>query len=181
VNALANERVAEYVRDNLVATYLKVGTFQIIGGQKVGGNVASYFCLPDGSVLHAVPGKVDGAKLLSEARWATEVRKSALTRSTNLVTGALDEKKFRSLVQQAHIERFVAEVNPHMLRLKGTRRAGDINSVLKLPALPRNVSQQAQAHWLLARAPLEQLDRIYPIVWQEVLGEQLSGLPVVER
>jgi hypothetical protein len=50
------------------------GTFQIINGQKVGGNVASYFCVWDGGVLHAVPGQVNAQKLLEEAHWAYSSR-----------------------------------------------------------------------------------------------------------
>ena len=50
MNALANTQVADYLNENYICTFLKVGTFQIINGQKVGGNVASYFCLADGSV-----------------------------------------------------------------------------------------------------------------------------------
>jgi hypothetical protein len=47
--------------------------------------------------------------------------------------------------------------------------------------MPRLASQQAQAHWLLATQPLPQLDTVYPIVWREILGEQLSALPVAKR
>jgi hypothetical protein len=177
VNALADGRVAEYINENFVATYLKVGTFQIINGQKVGGNVASYFCLPDSSVLHAVPGKVDGARLLSEARWAYETRKSALTLSTDLVSGVVDQTKYQVLVQQAHVERYQAEGH----RGPGIGRRGKA-AAQALPAdLPRGISQQGQAHWVLAHSPLERLERIYPFVWQEILREQLSGLPVAQR
>jgi hypothetical protein len=46
-----------------------VGTFRIVNGQKQGGNVASYFCTPDGRVLHLIAGPVDGDTLIREARW----------------------------------------------------------------------------------------------------------------
>ena len=67
MNALADEKVAEYVNEHCIATYLKVGTFQVVNGQKVGGNVASYFCVNDGAVVHAVAGPVDAQVFLSEA------------------------------------------------------------------------------------------------------------------
>ncbi len=175
MNALSDRRVSDYLRDNYVSTYLKVGTFQIINGQKVGGNVASYFCLPDGSVVHAVPGKVGGQKLLEEARWAYEIRKSALTRSTDLVAGAVDAEKFRALIQDAHVERFLAEAN------LGRRPDPRGQMLLRLPEVPPGIPQQAQAHWLLAKAPLERLESLYPVVWQQVLNEPLSGLPVARR
>src|SRR5258707_516154 len=67
-----DEKVAEFVNEHFIATYLKVGTFQIVNGQKQGGNVVSYFCLGDGAVLHAVPGSVNARTFLSEARRASE-------------------------------------------------------------------------------------------------------------
>lgn len=46
--------------------------------QKNGGNVASYFCTPDGRVINAVSGPIDGAKLLKEAQWAVEAYRRSL-------------------------------------------------------------------------------------------------------
>ena len=40
---------------------------------KNGGNVVSYFCTPEGQLLHAVGGPVSGEKLLAEARWARDL------------------------------------------------------------------------------------------------------------
>lgn len=194
MNALANDKVADFINENFVATYMKVGTFQVINGQKVGGNVASYFCLYDGSVVHAVPGKVDGDKLLSEARWAMETRKSALTRATNLATGTLDPVKYRYLIQEAHEERFLAGNNGGATAVRAKLMAADLaagkwnkprmpaTKSTSLPAtLPMGVSQEAQAHWLLAINPLAKIDTVYPIVWERILRERLSGLPVVKR
>lgn len=181
MSALADPRVAEFLNTHCVSTYMKVGTFQIIGGAKVGGNVASYFCLHDGSVLHAVPGPVNADKLLSEARWATETRKSARTLSTDLVSGKLNYMRFKGLIRQSHLERFRAEgavVPGRGRRLFGpTMTTGNV-----IPSdLPRHLSKQAQAHWLLTQAPLERIDRVYPFVWQRILNERLSGLPVAKR
>jgi hypothetical protein len=41
--------------------------------KKNGGNVASYFCTPDGRVIHAVTGPVPAGELLAAARWAVDV------------------------------------------------------------------------------------------------------------
>jgi hypothetical protein len=154
VNALSDARIADFLREHFVATHMKVGTFQIVGGRKVGGNVASYFCLPDGSVVHAVAGPSNGSAFLNEARWAWETRRSALTLSTDLVSGQVDSARLRSEVKKAHQERYFAA------------------SV---------VTQQTQVHWLLATRPLARIDEVYPTVWQEILREKLSGLPVATR
>jgi hypothetical protein len=172
VNALGQQRVADYLNENFISTYLKVGTFQIVNGQKQGGNVASYFCLADGSVMHAVPGQVNADKLINEARWAYETRKAALTFGTDLENGTVSMRKYAEQVRKAHSERFFAD------------RGG--NGVWgKQSALPMNMpiaaTQQAKAHWLLARSPLIRLDEVYPTVWTQILNEQLSTLPVIKR
>ena len=155
------------MNENFASTYLKVGAFQIINGQKVGGNVASYFCLFDGSVVHAIPGPVAADKLLMEAQWAYETRKAALTLSSNLVTGKVDAQKYLESVQNAHAERYQREGN-------GLWRKNQA-----MPAnMPRRASQSAQVHWLLATQPLAKLETVYPVVWTQFLGERLSALPV---
>jgi hypothetical protein len=171
VNALADPKVAAFVNDHFIATYLKVGTFQIIGGQKVGGNVASYFCLFDGSVLHAVAGPVDAARFLTEARWAVETRKSALTHSTKLATGEVDMKKYHAHVKKAHEERCQADGNQGLL---GGKKAF-------LLGAPPQTAQQRQVHMLLANNPLASIDDVYPVVWEQILREKRSGLPVAQR
>ena len=181
MNALSDSKVAEYVQGRFIATYMKVGTFQIVGDRKVGGNVASYFCLIDGTVLHAVAGPANGATFLAEARWAWEIRKKALTHATDLVTGTVDPARWRSEVQKAHEERFAAIGGQQMARKLKLARQGDAKQEAMPGALPRNVRQEAQVHWLMATRPLERIDQVYPIVWQEVLGEKLSSLPVAMR
>ena len=39
-----------------MSSFQRVGTFRIVGKQKQGGNVATYFCAPDGRVLHSGSG-----------------------------------------------------------------------------------------------------------------------------
>lgn len=181
MNALSDARVADYLQDRFVATYLKVGTFQIIGDRKVGGNVASYFCLPDGSVVHAVVGPSNGAAFLTEARWAWETRRSALTLSTDLVSGQLDTARLQSEVKKAHQERYVAAINPGLGKKRNANFSGGGFEGMLPQQFPRHVNQQAQVNWLLAASPLARIDEIYPTVWQEILRERLSGLPVAMR
>jgi hypothetical protein len=70
--------VGNYLNTFFVSSYQKVGTFRVANGQKQGGNVASYFCLPDGQVLHVIAGPVNAATMLTEARWVVETWKLAL-------------------------------------------------------------------------------------------------------
>jgi hypothetical protein len=179
VNALADDAVADFINEHCTATYLKVGTFKIVGGAKVGGNVASYFCLPDGSLVHAIAGKVRADEFVSEARWGLETRKAALTFATHLPTGRLDVVKFRNIIQRAHHERFLHESGwkvPPELTGKGP---------LPLPPLPYSMplagSREAKVHWLLASRPLAHVEKTYPVVWQRILNEKVSGLPVATR
>ncbi len=55
----------------------QVGSFEVVNRAGVlvknGGNVASYFCTPDGRVIHAVTGPVSAEELLTAARWVVDV------------------------------------------------------------------------------------------------------------
>lgn len=99
MNALANKEVGKYLNEYFVSSYQKVGTFKIVGGQKQGGNVASYFCAPDGRVLHVVAGPVDANTMLREAKWVVEATKKAMAESKG------DGAKFKALFRQWHAER----------------------------------------------------------------------------
>ena len=59
MNALAQPQVGEYFKRHFVSAFQKVATFKVNGGNKQGGNVASYFCTPEGRVLHVVAGPVN--------------------------------------------------------------------------------------------------------------------------
>jgi len=96
VNALANPRVGKYLNEYFVSSFQKVATFKIVGNQKQGGNVASYFCAPDGRVLHVVAGPVNAETLLREAKWVVETVKRAMEESKG------DGGKFKAIFRQAH-------------------------------------------------------------------------------
>ncbi len=103
MNALANDEVGKYLNENFVSSYQKVATFKIVDGQKQGGNVASYFCAPDGRVLHVVAGPVDAATLLREAKWVVETTKLAMKEAKD------DGGKFKAFFRKAHAERLRVE------------------------------------------------------------------------
>jgi hypothetical protein len=99
VNALANPEVCKYLNEYFVSSFQKVATFKIVGKQKQGGNVASYFCAPDGRVLHVVAGPVNSATLLKEAQWVVETTKKAMADAKN------DGGRFKAYFRKAHAER----------------------------------------------------------------------------
>ena len=82
-----------------MSSYQKVATFKIVNGDKQGGNVAAYFCAPDGRVLHCVAGPVDAATFLREAKWVVETAKTASRRAR--ANGA----KFKEMFRKAHAEK----------------------------------------------------------------------------
>jgi hypothetical protein len=159
VNALANKDVGTYVNQHFASSFQKVGTFKIVNGQKQGGNVASYFCTPDGLVLHAIAGPVDAATFLREARWAVETYKLALLDTHS------DATRMRAFFQKAHVDRLKQE------------QGLDIANVAALPR-QGSLSLQGRVHLLLAAAPLVHIDQAYRLVFERILGEQVSTAPV---
>jgi hypothetical protein len=103
VNALASPEVGKYLNEYFVSSFQKVATFRIVDGQKQGGNVASYFCAPDGRVLHAVAGPVNADTLLREARWVVETTRKAMADARG------DGGRFKAYFRKAHAERLKAE------------------------------------------------------------------------
>jgi hypothetical protein len=103
VNALANPQVGKYLNENFVSSFQKVATFQIVNGQKQGGNVAAYFCAPDGRVLHAVAGPVDAGTMLREAKWVVQTAERLIAESKG------DGGKFKAGLRRAHAEKLQRE------------------------------------------------------------------------
>jgi hypothetical protein len=99
VNALASPEVGKYLNEHFCCSFQKVATFRIVGNQKQGGNVASYFCAPDGRVLHAVAGPVDSRTMLREAKWVIETAEAALKDARE------DGAAFKAYFRKAHAAR----------------------------------------------------------------------------
>jgi hypothetical protein len=175
---LSDGSVGEFIGDNFESTHQKVGTFLVADGQKQGGNVASYFCLSDGTVVHAVAGPLDARQFLREAKWATEVRKLAVAEAGGEVS------KYRATIRRAHAERLAESGVPIALNAlpefaPGAPPVPSMNT-LRLKSA-RRVGTQGQVHLLLAHAPLPKLSQLYPIVFEGILKERLSTLPVQAR
>ena len=153
--------MGNYLNGNFVATYQKVGTFTIDGGQKQGGNVASYFCTPEGRVLHTIAGPINADVLLREARWVVETGKLAA------LDGAKSDGRSRDFWRQAHSDRLQQDHHVDFSRI------GRLHRRLHL-------DNQGKVHLLLATAPLPRLEQIYKLVFEKILNEKVSTAPVVQ-
>ncbi|MBY0522358.1 MAG: hypothetical protein K2R98_03130 [Gemmataceae bacterium] len=103
MNALANEEVGKFLNEYFCSSFQKVATFKIVGNQKQGGNVAAYFCAPDGRVLHLVAGPVNAPTLLAEAKWVVEATKKAVAEAKG------DGAKFKAMFRKWHADRLREE------------------------------------------------------------------------
>jgi hypothetical protein len=171
--------VGQFIGENFEATHQKVGTFVVANGQKQGGNVASYFCLSDGTVVHSVAGPLDAQQFLREAKWAAEVRKLAVTEAGGEVS------KYRATIRKAHAERLALEYGvPIAINALPQIAPGappvPARAVLRTHTA-RRISAQGQVHLILAHSPLPKLSQLYPIVFEGILKERLSALPVQTR
>ena len=155
---MSDEAVGAYINDHFFSSYQKVGTFTIVNGKKQGGNAATYFCLPDGTVLNAIAGPVGAKEFLQEARWVVETHKGAL----------IDPDEDAAFYfRRAHAERF---------------RSHYAGARTKLPALrPANLPLEGQVQWLLAMKSSPKVNQVYKIVYEDILGERVSNLPVLEQ
>jgi hypothetical protein len=171
VNALANPEVGNYLNEYFVSSFQKVATFRIVaGGQKQGGNVAAYFCAPDGRVLHVVAGPVDAATLLREAKWAVQTTKDAMAVSKG------DGAAFKAYFRKAHAERLRCE---HGLVVEPVTfdpsAAQDENSALTY----RDPSGRPLAP-VLPPPPIDGPDVTFKLA-QETAARSLGAAPLVDR
>lgn len=216
MNALADKKVGEFIDKYFVSAYQKVGTFRIVGKQKQGGNVATYFCAPDGRVLHAVAGPVDAATLLREAQWTVDTVKKGIENSKG------DGGKFKIHMRTAHADKLSREhgltvepitfdppekmgpddaltyrdptgqplapiLRPAPIDGPDVRfRAMQENAKNAAGAMQVNdrkgrgwvLGNQGRVHVLMAAHSMAQIDRVYASVFEGILGERISTLPV---
>jgi hypothetical protein len=157
VGALSNPNVGKYLNGTCVATYQKVGTFRRVGNQKQGGNVASYFCTPEGQVLHVVVGPVEATVLLKEARWVVDTWKLA-----QLECGD-DPAQWKTFFRRAHAARLQEK-----------------QGQLSLERLAGIQEPQSRIHMLLTLSPTIKMQRVYQLVFEQIVGENVSTSPVIE-
>jgi hypothetical protein len=181
VGALAQKDVGDYLNKYFVASYLKISTFTIAAnGQKQGGNVAGYFCTPDGRVLHAVVGPVSGRKLLEEARWVQETWKLAEMQEVKTVA------QLQTLYRAAHLERLAKEFQitlpqDQLPALEPDMGLDAVGRAYVNLLLSRSGYQQAKVHLLLAAFSAPKIARVYVTVFETILGQEISTTPVVQK
>jgi len=158
-------------------TYQKVGTFRVVNGTKIGGNVATYFCLTDGTVVHAVAGVLNPKQFLREARWAVDLRKMAAAEASGSVM------KYRAAIRKGHLERLASDsrltLPPDTLPpiTPGAPPVPTNNQI----RTSRGLGNQGQVHALLAYYPLPKIQQLYTIVFEDILKEQVTTLPVITK
>lgn len=185
---MTDSEVGGFLNDNFVSAYQKVGTFRIVNGAKVGGNVASYFCTPDQRVLHVIAGPVKADVFLREARWVNETWKLAMLDSRQ----GKDATKFKEAFRNAHAERLAVDHNIvlpfYAARLRAKIAKGELPPSVGVGGIgfgPAQVTvgpaNAGRIHRLLATDPLTPLDQVYKPVFEQILGERISPAPVARQ
>lgn len=191
MNALADRKVGELINEYFVASFQRVGSFKIAGKQKQGGNVATYFCAPDGRVLGAIAGPVDAKTMLEETQWTIQQTREAIKASKGRAG------RFKALLRKYHAERlrekYGARVTPILrdqamqnLETALAYRDGDgrkLAPVLPLPPIEnkgevRQLSNLAKTHQLLAAHAGAKIESLYGAVFQGILNEKVTTKPV---
>ena len=172
---MSHPAVGDYLNRHYVSAFQKIATFQKIGGAKVGGNVASYFCTADGEVLHILPGPIDPHTFLREARWANETYN--LAQLENRARGDL-----RAFFRKAHLDRLQ---QGHRVRVPVERLPEEANvsarTVGDLLDQNAQLNNMGRVHLLLAVAPLARIEHVYQSVFEKILNEKVSTNPVALR
>jgi hypothetical protein len=191
VNALADSKVGEFVNKHFVASFQRVGSFKIDGKQKQGGNVATYFCAPDGRVLNAIAGPVDAKALLEEAEWTVEKTQEAISKSKG------DADQFKALLRGYHADRLLEKYNARVTPILKDQSMQDLNTALAYrdsagrrlaPILPlppienarevRKLPNSAKVHQLLAAHGAAKIESLFGAVFQGILNEKVTTKPV---
>lgn len=174
MNALAKKQVGDYLDRHFVSAFQRVGTFRVAGDQKQGGNVAAYFCTPDGLVLHALAGPADEVAFLREARWAVETYHLAVLKNVR------SEQQAQVFYRKAHLERLQTEyaISAHSLGLAGKHAPIRDWKTFFHQHEHRLGANQGKVHLLLAATPVPRVGDVYQFVFDKILNERISTNPV---
>lgn len=191
MNALADRKVGELINKYFVASFQRVGSFKIDGKQKQGGNVATYFCAPDGRVLNAIAGPVNAKTMLEETQWTIDKTRQAIKESK----GSAD--KFKLSLRKDHakwlLDNSGARVTPlvkdgALQNEKSALAYRDADGRKLAPVLPlppienkreaRQLSNLAKTHQLLAAHAGAKIENMFGAVFQGILNEKVTTKPV---
>jgi hypothetical protein len=174
---LTDPELGDYLSAHFVCAFQKISSFKIVNGRKVGGNVASYFLTADGRVMHCVVGPVSAEFLLAEAQWAVETRSKALEQARGLNTALATN--FR----KAHADRLKQE---HDYDFDFRRSKENVSLAASMAVAfdksgkATRLNRQGRTHVILAAHPLTPIDQIYGVIFERVLHQKISNLPVLE-
>jgi hypothetical protein len=191
VNALADSKVGEFVNKHFVASFQRVGSFKLDGKQKQGGNVATYFCAPDGRVLNVIAGPVDAKAFLEESEWTVQTTREAIRKSKG------DADKFKALLRSYHADHLLEKYGARVTPIQKDQAIQNLNTALayrdkdgrKLaPILPlppienagevKQFPNTAKAHQLLTAHGGAKIETLYGAVFQGILNEKVTTKPV---
>ena len=174
MNALAKEEVGKYLDRHFVSAFQRVATFRVAGAQKQGGNVASYFCTPEGMVLHAIAGPTDETSFLREARWAVDTYNLAILKNLR------GDQQVRAFFRKVHFERLQTEhgVSAQDLRFSTKHAPMQDWKSFFVQNLHRVAGNQGKVHLLLVATPLPRIHDVYQTVFEKILNERISTKPV---
>ncbi|OAI55085.1 hypothetical protein AYO44_02800 [Planctomycetaceae bacterium SCGC AG-212-F19] len=128
-------------------------------------------------MLHIVGGPVDAETLLHEARWVIETRKLAILEAKG------DANKYKAVFRKAHAERLQSEFGVNVGGLPQFSATGFFPLMPLGQVSRKQVNKglfQDRIHWMLYTYPLADIKQIYPIVFEKVLFQPVSGKPVAE-
>ena len=181
-----------------VATFRKVGNFRVALYQngsgrgkpshlrKQGGNVVTYFCTPDGEVLHLLVGPTPPERIAEAARWAVDaharVRReggSEFARRAAVLSRLHREAARKRVGGEAPDVLFAAEAEVvDEERFAAAHRLLYAEEVLRVV---RSVDEQASStvqswtpHLLLAQLPYVELELLQEPVFELLAGQQFA-------
>jgi hypothetical protein len=158
-DCLMNDDVADFLEKNdFVCVMQCVSGLPQQDGAKTDGNVVTYFCQNDKSVLHAISGPVDAAEFLRQAYWILAVRKNALA------DFKIDSLLYANRFRKAHNEKY--------------QEANDKQRLVpnELGRLGLDPDPQKQIHSLLAgfkSEPLPKFETISKRIYVRIMKEPL--------
>ena len=98
---LSDPSVAAFLRERFVCAWEKKGAVEVYRNKenpgqtiKLGGNILTYVCTPDGKVIHALPGASTVDNYRADIEWACTLFREA---------SAANAQDVKALVRKAHL------------------------------------------------------------------------------